>query len=206
MDIELGDSDANLWAAAVRGDAAAFGSVFDRHYRPVLAHCSRIAADRASAEDVASMVFLQAWRLRAKVVLDPDQSIRPWLFAIATNVSSNTNRAYRRYGTFLAKLPPAGTDESAETTVTERIYRTEQNSRMAAAIAALPPESREVVELCDLQRLAHHEVASRLGMSVRTLRRRLTTARSQIREVLSSDPPAPRFRQVATVPQGRDVP
>jgi DNA-directed RNA polymerase specialized sigma24 family protein len=76
MDIELGDSDANLWAAAVRGDAAAFGGVFDRHYRPVLAHCRRIAADRASAEDVASMVFLQAWRLRRKVVIDPDTSIR----------------------------------------------------------------------------------------------------------------------------------
>jgi DNA-directed RNA polymerase specialized sigma24 family protein len=76
MDIELGDSDANLWAAAVGGNTAAFGSVFDRHYRPVSAHCSRIAADRASAEDVESMVFLEAWRLRRKVVIDPDTSIR----------------------------------------------------------------------------------------------------------------------------------
>jgi RNA polymerase sigma factor (sigma-70 family) len=90
--------------------------------------------------------------------------------------------------------------------VTDRIDGTEQNSRLAAAIDALPPELREVIQLCDLQRLTHHEAASRLDMSVRTLRRRLATARSQIREVLSSELPAPRFRQVATVPQGRDVP
>lgn len=197
MDADTGASDRALWAAAVRGDARAFGSVFDRHYRPVLAYCGRITADQGSAEDVASMVFLEAWRHRRKVVVDEEASIRPWLLGIASNLARNANRAYRRYGAFLVKLPLSGIDESAENIATDRMDRDEQRSLVQRVIADLPAALRDVVTLCDLRGLTHDEAARELGVSVRTLRRRLAEARSLIRKVHTDPRPS-------SVPNQRD--
>lgn len=48
------------------GDEDAFGVQFREHGRAVYNHCFRLTGDWAGAEDCTSLVFLEAWRLRAK--------------------------------------------------------------------------------------------------------------------------------------------
>ncbi|MCW2502958.1 MAG: polymerase ECF-subfamily sigma factor, partial [Actinomycetia bacterium] len=43
------------------------------------------------ADDLVSLTFLEAWRLRERV-LPGEDSLRPWLLGIATNVTRNTAR------------------------------------------------------------------------------------------------------------------
>ncbi|MFF8103322.1 RNA polymerase sigma factor [Streptomyces sp. NPDC016640] len=49
------------------GDRTAFAEIFDEHARVVYAHAIRTTGDWALAEDVMSLTFLEAWRLRDKL-------------------------------------------------------------------------------------------------------------------------------------------
>lgn len=79
------------------GDPEAFAELFGAHARAVYGHAARLSPDRGTAEDVVSLTFLEAWRLREKLrpeaaALDEDADVpegdglRPWLYGIATNV------------------------------------------------------------------------------------------------------------------------
>lgn len=194
--------DAELWALSIRGDGDAFGVLFDRHYLAVVGRCRQLADDTQAAEDLASLTFLEAWRLRRRLSLTGEGSMRPWLFGIATNVARNANRAARRYHRFLATLPDVAPEASAETRTLEHLARGDRVTSVRRAIQALTAQQREVVELCDLQDKPHLEVAQQLGLSVRTVRRILAAARAQLETQLSNDHSPAAHQQAPTMPGG----
>ncbi|GAA3866117.1 hypothetical protein GCM10023084_19240 [Streptomyces lacrimifluminis] len=49
------------------GDPEAFAELFGAHARAVYGHAARLTGDRGLAEDVVSLTFLEAWRLREKL-------------------------------------------------------------------------------------------------------------------------------------------
>lgn len=100
------------------GDGEAFGVIFDRHAGAVFGQCRRRAESVADAEDLASIVFLEALR-RAADVRFVDGSVRPWLLVVATNTARNQARARRRYRLMLSKLP----DPGAEPDVADEVVR-----------------------------------------------------------------------------------
>ncbi|WP_281291304.1 RNA polymerase sigma factor, partial [Streptomyces montanus] len=84
------------------GDAEAFGALFDAYARSVYNHAFRLTADWSAAEDIVSLTFLEAWRLRERLDAEGG-SPRPWLLGIATNVARNTRRAARRHAAAVAR-------------------------------------------------------------------------------------------------------
>src|ERR1700735_2927336 len=87
------------WAS----DREAFGEIFRRHARAVFAICYWRTGDAAMAEDVTSVVFLEAWRRRNLVVLE-QRSALPWLLGVANHTSRNATRSLRRYSQALKRL------------------------------------------------------------------------------------------------------
>jgi len=79
-----GVPDSELWRRAAGHDGTAFGELFERHADAVYLHCFRRTASWSTAEELTSVVFLEAWRRRRAVRLDTD-SILPWLLAVANN-------------------------------------------------------------------------------------------------------------------------
>ena len=59
-------ADTELWERVRRGEAQAFGLLFDRHAGAIFAFCLRRTGDRSAAEDLMSTTFLHAWRRRAE--------------------------------------------------------------------------------------------------------------------------------------------
>lgn len=55
-----GLGDGELWARAVRGEAECFGMLFDRHCEAVRAYCARRTGSVDAADDLVSIVFLEA--------------------------------------------------------------------------------------------------------------------------------------------------
>ena len=79
------------------GDPDAFRELFDEYVRSVYNHAFRLTGNWSVAEDVVSLTFLEAWRLRDRVDVSVESgSLRPWLLGIATNVARNVRRAARR--------------------------------------------------------------------------------------------------------------
>ncbi|MGW6834912.1 RNA polymerase sigma factor [Streptomyces sp. NPDC054949] len=65
-------------------DQQLFAAIYDAHARAVYAHAVRMTFCPVGAEDIASLTFLEAWRLRE--TLDGVAGHRAWLLGVATNV------------------------------------------------------------------------------------------------------------------------
>lgn len=167
------------------GDPDAFGALFDAYARSVYNHAYRLTGEWATAEDVVSLTFLDAWRLRAKVD-EEGGSLRPWLLGIATNVTRNTRRAARRHAAALARLPR---EESVRDFADEVAGRVDDAARLAlvqAALAGLRRAEREVLALCVWSGLDYAAAAEALGVPVGTVRSRLSRARTKLAKHLET--------------------
>ncbi|MFI6939116.1 RNA polymerase sigma factor [Streptomyces sp. NPDC050418] len=181
--------DTNLRAAIRAGDSDAFARLFDEYARSVYNHGYRLTGNWSTADDIVSLTFLEAWRLRARVDEDGG-SLRPWLLGIATNVARNTRRAARRHEAAVSRLPaPEPVADFAD----ELAGRIDDSASLAAvrtAMAALRRPEREVLALCVWGGLDYASAAAALGIPVGTVRSRLSRARTKLAKAL--EPPAPR--------------
>ncbi|MFD0974619.1 RNA polymerase sigma factor [Plantactinospora endophytica] len=177
--------DTSLRTRVRAGDPDAFRELFDGHVRSVYNHAYRLSGDWSTAEDVASLTFLEAWRLRDRVDVGPDGgSLRPWLLGIATNVARNVRRAARRYDGALARLPRAEAVPDFTDEVTGRLDDGERLARVRTALAALRQPEREVLALCVWSGLGYAEAAVALGVPVGTVRSRLSRARRKLEKLV----------------------
>jgi RNA polymerase sigma-70 factor (ECF subfamily) len=172
------------------GDAAAFGQLFEAHAGEVYRHVVRSTGGWSAAEDVVSLTFLEAWRLREKLRPEGD-SVLPWLLGIATNVLRNTRRAARRHAAALIRLPPAETMPDFADEVVNRMRDSEQLAAAAAALRRLREAEREVFTLCVWSGLDYAQAAEALGVPIGTVRSRLSRARRRLRE-MTAEVPRPR--------------
>ncbi|MFC4909209.1 RNA polymerase sigma factor [Actinomadura gamaensis] len=182
-------TDAELWRQAVEGDAEGFGVLFDRHSRAVYNHCFRRIGDWSVADDLTSVVFLEAWRRRAEIRLDGDSAL-PWLLGVAANVARNRNRAMRRHREALARIParPDAPDHADD--VAERLDAEQAMARLLRLVKKLSRDDQDVLALCAGDGLSYAQAAVALGVPVGTVRSRLSRAKSRLRELLANEYPA----------------
>ncbi len=185
-------------------DQQLFAELYDAHAQAVYAHVVRMTSDRAGADDIVSLTFLEAWRLRGK--LDEVTSHRAWLLGVAGNVIRNTRRAARRHSEALTRLPlPDAVPDPADRVVS-RITDTAEAAAALAALDQLRRADREVIVLSVWSGLSHGEVAKACGVSESTVRSRLSRARSRLRKLttanLAEDPAAGRAATPRTAREG----
>ncbi|MCI3904320.1 RNA polymerase sigma factor [Streptomyces spectabilis] len=174
----------------IRGsDPDAFGELFDTYARSVYNHAYRLTGDWSTAEDIVSLTFLEAWRLRARADADGG-SLRPWLLGIATNVTRNQRRAGRRHAAAVARLPRADAVADFADEVAGRVDDREQLALVRTALAKLRRAEREVLALCVWSGLGYEAAASALGVPVGTVRSRLSRARRKLAKQM--EPPEAR--------------
>ncbi|MFL5994435.1 MAG: RNA polymerase sigma factor [Streptomyces sp.] len=187
------------------GDPEAFAELFGAHARAVYGHAARLSADRGTAEDVVSLTFLEAWRLREKLrpeAAAPDEDaedadvpdgdgLRPWLYGIATNVLRNTRRAARRHSAALARLPdrPADRDTLPDFAddVVGRMERAERLAAAHTALGRLRRAERDVFALCVWSGLSYADAGEALGVPASTVRSRLARARQRLRTLSEAE-------------------
>ena len=139
-----------------------------REYGSVLLRYLSRRFGRGGADDLLQETFVQALRRpqRAGETVSP----RAWLFGIARNVGIT---AFRRRK-LTVDLPQGVAAPAAE--VDERL------AEMRQAIAKLPAEMRETLELRLADDLSYEEIAAILEIPVGTVRSRLHNAVKKLRE------------------------
>ncbi len=146
-------------AAYRRGDSAAFRELFARYspllYRMMLRDLRR----PEEARDLVQQTFLQLHR--ARLDFDPQLKLRPWLFTIAFNLKREHFRRVRRRPESSLEA-----DHVPEPFVGDHGGRTEAAQAIRHALARLPEDQREVIELHWFQGLSFSEVAEVVGVSV----------------------------------------
>jgi RNA polymerase sigma factor (sigma-70 family) len=178
-------TDAELWRRAVQGEPDAFGALFERHARSVYNYLFRRTADWSAAEDLTSIVFLEAWRRRRDVHLERELAL-PWLLGVATNVLRNRRRSQWRHRAALERLPRERGEDFAD----DADARLDDERRMRVvlrSVARLPKREQDVIALRVWADLSYEEAALALGVPIGTVRSRLSRARGRLRELAGPD-------------------
>ncbi|WP_244200409.1 RNA polymerase sigma factor [Micromonospora arborensis] len=171
--------DGELWQRARQGEAECFGVLFDRHGGAVRAFCARRTGSIDAADDLVSIVFLEAWRRRGEVEL-VDGNALPWLYGIARRTIQHRWRTAVRHRRALERLAPAPATPDHAEEVAGRLDDERHLARLRAALERLRPPDRDVLLLCVWQGLTYAEAAVALGVPVGTVRSRLSRARSRL--------------------------
>ncbi len=170
------------------GDPDAFRELFDEHARSVYNHAFRLVGNWSVAEDVVSLTFLEAWRLRGRIDVCPGGgSLRPWLLGITTNVARNVRRAARRHDGALGRLPRPEVVPDPADAIAAQIDDHERLAVALTALAALRTPEREVLALCVWSGLDYAEAAEALGVPIGTVRSRLSRARRKVRQLVAGE-------------------
>ncbi|MEV7325923.1 RNA polymerase sigma factor [Streptomyces sp. NPDC093970] len=168
------------------GDPEAFRELFRDHARLVHRHAVRVTGDWSVAEEIVSLTFLEAWRLRARL-RDEGDSPRPWLMGIAVNVLRNTTRAARRHQRALQRLPARETVPDFAEELVGRIADGDELAAAQRALRKLNRSEREVFTLCVWSGLGYAEAAAALGVPVGTVRSRLSRARTRLSKLAEEE-------------------
>ena len=172
------------------GDKDAFGLLFEEHVRAVYNHAFRLTGNWSTAEEVVSLTFLEAWRLRSTIRPEGD-SLLPWLLVIALNVARNISRAARRQQAAMSRLPPGPDVPDFADELADRIDDATRLEAIRTAVSRLRRGEQDVLALCVWSGLSYAEAAEALGVPVGTVRSRLSRARRKLQTfaaVLEHDP------------------
>jgi RNA polymerase sigma-70 factor (ECF subfamily) len=162
------------------GDQAAFDAIFRAHYAHLVAFGQGMLRDRSSAEDVAQEVMLELWRRRADLAIQ--ESLRAYLLRATRNRALNQLRhadVQRR------AEPHLVTDEAVAATGSAQLVAAELREALASAVAELPPACREVFELSRGRGLRYVDIATTLGISVKTVESQMGKALKHLRARLA---------------------
>jgi RNA polymerase sigma-70 factor (ECF subfamily) len=182
-------ADRELVRRMAAGDEAALGELHDRHSALLHAVVLRIVGDRHDAEEVLEDTFWQAWRQAGRYE-EGRGGISTWLVMMARSRALDHLRGRRRFreerrdelssaaegGADEDRLPASPLDDAAADEVRRVVAR---------AVAGLPSEQRQTVELAYFRGMSQTEIAEATGQPLGTVKTRARLALQKLREALA---------------------
>lgn len=169
-------------------DEAAFSTLTRRHEALVLRVCRRVLRDEHEAEDISQATFLVL--ARKALVLPCQQSVGPWLSAVAHRLALHARGARFRRREQTAGLFAGSDEEGPELVVPggdpvvtageQELFRL-----MHEELSELPTKYRLPVVLCYLEGKTNEQAARKLGWPIGSISRRLEKARQLLRQRLT---------------------
>ncbi|HET9554392.1 MAG TPA: sigma-70 family RNA polymerase sigma factor [Anaeromyxobacteraceae bacterium] len=183
--------EASLARAAARGDRVAFGRLVDLHKRAVFGLCVRLLRDGEEARDAAQEAFVRGYA--AIATYDPAQPFAPWILRIARNhcLDLVRRRVPAAQQVALDADPEDGAPaydlpDAASPAADLLLEQAQTRSALEAAVAELPANYREVIQLFHVEHLSYKEIAATLDVPIGTVMTWLHRARGKLRATLEA--------------------
>jgi RNA polymerase sigma-70 factor (ECF subfamily) len=174
-------SDQALLERVAAKDSQALADLYDRYAPVALALAGRILGDRSEAEDVLQVVFTRVWTDAARY--DPAKgSPTSWVLSWVRNGAIDRLRrreALQRATLHSISHAPPGHDDSHGHEASA-----EDKERLKQAVASLPADQRQVIELAYFEGLSQTQIAQRLGEPLGTVKTRVRLGMNKLRQAL----------------------
>lgn len=176
-------ADEALMLAYAAGETSAFEQLYSRHRNRLYRYLLRQVRDPALADEL----FQDTWQrvITAREGWKPEAAFTTWLFRIAHNRLTDHWRA-------LKHRPPAPVDGDERAaripdpdTPERNLSEFEQRRRLQLALAELPEDQREVLQLRLEQELSLEEIGQITGVGRETVKSRLRYAMDKLRTRLN---------------------
>ncbi|GAB3247083.1 RNA polymerase sigma-70 factor [Larkinella harenae] len=154
--------------------------LFRRYHQALCSHAVRYVYSRETAEDLVSEVFCKFWKNRAYATIT--SSYRYYLFR------SVRNEAYNYLRLEFQKLDDLETAEVREGALSQRpdqiLQFEEVAHQLESLVESLPPQCRKVFLLSRFEGKKYQDIATELGLSIKTVEVHIVKALSIVRKGL----------------------
>jgi len=176
------NSDEDLWESLLTGDKDALYLLYTRFYQPLLFFGLKYKADAPFVKDAINQLFLYLWEKRDR--LHVARNVRNYLY-------TSLRRLLAKQGLQEMYVPTDHLEEEGQPVVPSRedtwIAEQELDQRsllMAAAINKLPSRLRQLLLMKYYENLSYEEIASKTGLSLRTIYNKNHEAITRLRQDL----------------------
>ena len=178
MDLR-GASDEAL-VLALSEDIDALNALYERYASLAMGLAMRMVRDRETAEEVVQEAFLAVWR-HARTYQPGRGSVRTWLLSIVHHRAIDMLRSRPSVIPLPEELGPDPAAPDVWALAAQRLDR----QAIRTALAELPTEQREAIELAYFTGLTHIQIATLLQLPLGTVKGRLRLGLARLRAILS---------------------
>lgn len=170
------------------GDRQAFNALFEMYWAKLVSYGALIVGEQAS-KDIVQNVFVKVWVDRYSI--HDCETLRPYLMRAVYNASLNVLRNKAKYismegvDSSMIDFLTAGQYSPDDSDIIKKLYTSERDLEIEAAILQLPPRCQEIFRLVFNEGKSHKEVAAQLGITVSTVDNQVFKALSRLREKLT---------------------
>lgn len=169
-------TDESLVSRALGGSNGAWTKLVKRYEKRVYNYALRMVGHPDDAYDLMQEVFVGVHRNLGS--FRGDGAFPAWLFRIASFRCTDYLRRRRHLEEYNDDLGIMNGAPGPE----EQTFTTHANQQISAALAQLPDEQRQVVELKFFQHFTFEDIAGQLGISPNTAKTRLYTALRKLKQ------------------------
>jgi RNA polymerase sigma-70 factor (ECF subfamily) len=172
-------SDEVLMALVADGDKDAIRLLFARHNAKVFRFLTRLVGDAATAEDLVSEVFLEAWRRAAR--FEARSQVATWLLGIARHKALS---ALRRRAPEMRDDPVETIEDTADNPEVA-LQKRDTGAILRDCLRQLSSAHREIIDLIYYHGRTIDDAAEIIGVPHNTVKTRMFHARRRIADLIA---------------------
>ena len=163
-----------------QGDDTAFEQILYRYERLIHHIARRYFPNAEDAFDACQEVAIKIYNGLLNVELPDEGNLKAWVCTVTARVCLDGVRKRRVATTELDETIKTSTTPSAE----ESAFANERVREITQAINKLPNDHRIILILRDMQGLSYDELANALGITIGTIKSRLSRARLGLKKLI----------------------
>jgi RNA polymerase sigma-70 factor (ECF subfamily) len=167
--------DEELLSLINSGNQQAFVCIYDRYWSEMYTCAFQIFPHRETCEDLIHDVFLYLWNSKELLQI---RSVRDYLYIAVKNRSLNKIRSKHSH---VGIIDEGHNNIPSDISSDENLAVKEIKEVFEAAISELPDKCKEILIMSRKEHLSNKEIASKLGISPKTVENQINIGLKKIR-------------------------
>jgi RNA polymerase sigma-70 factor (ECF subfamily) len=169
------------------GNIKTFEEVFVNYYPFLQKFAEGYVNSKDDASDIVQSVFLSVWERKEK--LKEDTNLNNYLITLTKNQCLNYIKHLKAKQTFLQNQSYNVNElllnyYALENLNENKLILNELSTTIEAAVNSLPGQCREIFIMSRFENMKYHEIAEKLGISVKTVEKKISISLEILRTVL----------------------
>jgi RNA polymerase sigma-70 factor, ECF subfamily len=160
--------------AFVAGDLKAFEAVYKETFKTIYQLVYRMTGNRQDAEDITHDIYVRAYEKRG-LYKKERSALSTWIYRIAVNFTLNALRKRKRW------VSDSIIENSAAADVL--IENLDETDMVTDLLGKLNPDHKACLVLREVEDKPYDEIAEILGLSIGTVRSRISRGRDQLKKL-----------------------
>ncbi|MDQ6482084.1 RNA polymerase sigma factor [Dyadobacter sp. LHD-138] len=179
----LEPTDQQLWTGIRNGDEQAYTLIFERYHRTLYNYGSKLSGNSAIVEDAVQEVFIDVWRLRAKLT-ENVTSVKFYLYrALRRRIHVASDKfPVTEELTMLPDQEMPYTYANSETMLIQHESNSMISRRIQEVLSQLPERQIEVITLRYFDDFSIEEIAGIMGINEKSVRNLIYKAITSFRQ------------------------